>query len=71
LTFVCLVVFVVWNPGEILETATVYSMKIKDEKNFEKFVAQLKPFYFDYKYFSQENQQNKTLQSCSTTLNNI
>jgi len=34
---------------DILELATSYSMKIRDEKNFEKFVAQLKPFYFDFK----------------------
>lgn len=36
--------------GEILEVATLWSLRVGDETSFERFVAQLKPFYFDYRY---------------------
>eukprot|EP01120_Amphizonella_sp_Union-15-10_P003539 TRINITY_DN13962_c0_g1_i1.p1 TRINITY_DN13962_c0_g1~~TRINITY_DN13962_c0_g1_i1.p1 ORF type:complete len:264 (-),score=53.15 TRINITY_DN13962_c0_g1_i1:103-804(-) len=34
---------------EILEIGTELSIKLKDEKSFERYVQQLKPFYLDYK----------------------
>jgi hypothetical protein len=38
--------------GDILELSAICSIQMKDEKNFEKFVVQLKPFYFDYGFSS-------------------
>lgn len=36
--------------GEILEVASLYSLRIGDEVAFDRFVTQLKTFYFDYRY---------------------
>eukprot|EP00029_Vermamoeba_vermiformis_P007074 TRINITY_DN2950_c0_g1_i1.p1 TRINITY_DN2950_c0_g1~~TRINITY_DN2950_c0_g1_i1.p1 ORF type:complete len:260 (-),score=54.89 TRINITY_DN2950_c0_g1_i1:61-840(-) len=33
---------------EILETSALVSIKLQDETAFEKYIAQLKPFYYDY-----------------------
>jgi len=35
---------------EILELATLYALLTKDEVGFERFINQLKPYYFDYKH---------------------
>ena len=33
-----------------MELAAIYSVKIGDDKGFERYVAQLKPYYNDFKY---------------------
>lgn len=38
------------NIGEILEHAVLLSVKAKDIPAFERYFAQVKPYYFDYAY---------------------
>jgi len=38
----------VWISREVLEYLTRYSLAVGDEKSFERFMVQLKTFYFDY-----------------------
>lgn len=40
--------------GDILEAVVLYSLKA-DEKSFERYYAQLKPFYFEYRCASESD----------------
>ena len=42
--------------GEILEIGAYYSIRVKDIPAFERYLAQLKVYYQDYKYFTFINQ---------------
>jgi len=36
--------------GEVLEIGALWSIRVKDISSFERYIAQLKTYYHDYRY---------------------
>jgi hypothetical protein len=38
-----------WAPGEVLELGALWSIEVQELESFERYIAQLKVYYFDYR----------------------